>query len=191
MSYKLKNTLFLLPLLTLTLLITPSLTEAKPYRNTTKNQNLQNSTTQKVLVKGSRVPYGIWVDESKWQQSQTQNNEDTEYEFKRIREDLFAMIIAERIEIPRETLKDVIVENIKFVGTDVNVVAEEVRKVNDVEVLSLQIEAKIAGIHFVYYSYNYCGNEGTIQMITCTSKNLLDEYKGDMEDFLNGFTIIK
>jgi len=41
----------------------------------------------------------------------------------------------------------------------------------------------------VYYGYYYGGNEGTIQVITYTGKNLFNKYQQELTNFLNGLVV--
>ena len=43
------------------------------------------------------------------------------------------------------------------------------------------------GIKFSYYGYYYSGEEGTVQFITYTAQNMLEDYRNDCETLLNGF----
>ena len=51
----------------------------------------------------------------------------------------------------------------------------------------MQMDGTIQGIKFTYYGYYFSSPNGTIQLLTYTSSNLLNEYKKEFEDFLNGF----
>jgi hypothetical protein len=51
------------------------------------------------------------------------------------------------------------------------------------------MEGTIQGIKFVYLGYYYSDKHGSIQFITYTSKNLLKDYRADMETLLNGFVL--
>ena len=70
----------------------------------------------------------------------------------------------------------------------VKVTFEEQRRVNDVDVLAMQMEGTIQGIPFTYYGYYFSGPQGSVQLLTYTGSNLFAEYKPEFEDFLNGLT---
>ena len=105
-------------------------------------------------------------------------------------EDLYAMIITEKFEIPISTLKDVALENGRDVSPDLKIVKEEYRNVNGLDLLLMQMDGTIQGIKFSYYGYYYSNESGTVQFLTYTSQNLLAEYKSDIEDLLNGLLVI-
>lgn len=141
------------------------------------------------LVKGKRVKYGIWYDENKWFLSNQKNSPSAEYEFANKEGDMYALVIPERLEIPLETLKNIALQNAQNADPNAKIVFEEKRVVNDTEVLCVQIEATIQGIPFKYFNYYYTGKEGTIQVMTYTGQSLFEEYRQDMENFLNGFVV--
>ena len=53
----------------------------------------------------------------------------------------------------------------------------------------LRINGTLKQIPFAYYGYYYGGKEGTIQVITYTSQNLLKKYEQVSTEFLNGLVI--
>lgn len=117
-------------------------------------------------------------------------NIDAEYEFQLKEEDLYGMVIAEKVEIPLETLKSIALENGRSVAPDLTIVKEEYRIVNGIKVLCLQMSGTMQGIKVVYYGYYYSNANGTIQFITYTAQNLLDRYSPESEKFLNGLVEI-
>ena len=116
---------------------------------------------------------------------------DAEVMFMHEDQELMGAIIAERIQIPLDVLKRIAIENAMRVDENAEVTSEEERIVNGREVLCLTIVAKPEGIPITYYNYYYSGDEGVIQFMTWTGQNLFEEYKPDMETFLNGFEIIE
>ena len=101
------------------------------------------------------------------------------------------MVIAERLKLPLETLKDVAIQNARSTATDVEVREEAAKTVNDNDVIAVVMDATVEGIDLTYYAYYYSGPEGSIQVVTWTGQNLFDELKPLMEDFLNGFITVK
>ena len=100
--------------------------------------------------------------------------------------DLYGLIITEKVEIPIETLKVIALENAKAAAPNMSIVKEEFRNVNGLKVLLLHMNGTIQGIKFSYYGYYYSNSNGTVQLITYTSQNLLDGFKPKIEDLLNG-----
>lgn len=144
-------------------------------------------------VTGKRKSYEIWFDSKKWQllDSSKKSNDETEFEFAHIDGDIGAMLIFERIEMQIDGLKSVALENARNVAPDAEIIKEEYRSVNGIEMLYCQIKGTINTISFVYHSYYYVGKAGTIQFVTYTASNLFDDYKKDLDDLLSGLLILK
>jgi hypothetical protein len=112
-----------------------------------------------------------------------------EYSFQSRGKDIYAMLITEKINIPIENLRNLAVSNAKEAAPDTKVITEEYRMVNGKKIFFMQMNGSIQGIKFTYLGYYYSSEGGTIQFISYTSQDLLNEYKNDMFDLLNGFTI--
>jgi hypothetical protein len=146
------------------------------------------SSTSTFLIKGSRVEYGVWINPKKWQFKKDQKTDvPIEYKFTLTGQDAYAMIISERIQVPLNSLKEVALKNALKAAPDAKIVQEEIRNINGLNVLLLQMEGTISGINFVYYGYYYSDEGGTVQFLSYTSKNLFPTYKPEMEQLLNGF----
>jgi hypothetical protein len=143
----------------------------------------KNST---FLVKSKTINIGIWLNPKEWNFSKNTVNESAEFQFQKKDEDLYGMLISEKMQIPVETLKDIALENAKKAAPDIKVIKEEYRNVNGIKVLMMQLSGTMQGIKFVYYGYYYSNSNGTIQLVTYTGENLLDEYLDDIELFING-----
>jgi len=143
------------------------------------------------LVKSKKLNIGIWIDPKKWLFSKGTDSDAHEFQFDMKGEDLYGMIVSEKVQIPIETLKGIALENARGVAPDIRIVREEYRNVNGLDVLMMQMDGTIQGMKFVYYGYYYSNEEGTIQFLTYTGKNLFDEYKEEIEIFLNGLTEVE
>ncbi len=139
------------------------------------------------LLKSKRLHVGFWLDPKKWSFKKATDNEDAEFEFQLKDGDLYGMVISEKIEIPLETLKSIALENGQAAAPDLQIVKEEYRSVNGMKVLMLQMDGTMQGINFSFFGYYYSNENGTIQFVTYTSQNLLQEYKKVTEELLNGF----
>ncbi len=143
-------------------------------------------------VKSKIIDVGVWINAKKWSFTKpSDESASAEYEFKLKGEDAYAMLIAERIEVPLENLKHIALQNAQNVAPDIKIVFEEMRKVNNKDVLCLQMEGTIQGIKFVYFGYYYSDENGSLQLITYTSNNLFKKYKSSLQSFLNGIVINK
>ena len=165
--------------------------QIEPLAIRTNNQSFEKDKSATFLVKSKRNTFGFWNDPKLWTLSKSGANEDVEYFLQMKDEDLYAMLISEKIEIPVENLREIAFQNAKNVASDLKIVDEEYRKVNGLDVLMLQMDGTIQGIKFSYYGYYYSNSEGTVQFVTYTAQNLLKGYKDDCEKLLNGLVSLK
>lgn len=156
------------------------LTNAKPFK---KNA----ASSFEVISK--KVNASVFINPKKWKFALGEDGSAGEYDFEFRNGDVYGMIIAERTEIPLESLKEIAVKNAKDVAPDINVAEEEYRMVNNKKILCLQMNGTIKGIMFSYYGYYFSSPNGTIQFLTYTSRNLFADNRNEMEELLNGLVI--
>lgn len=147
-----------------------------------------NATFQ---LKSKRFNVGFWLDPKKWTFTKGVDNADAEYELELKEEDLYGMIITEKIEIPLTTLKTIALENARQVSPDIRIVDQEYRTVNGLKVLFLNMEGTMEGIKFSYYGYYYSNPKGTVQYVLYTSQGLMDTYRNECGELLNGLSETK
>ena len=126
----------------------------------------------------------LFVDPAKWRQAPSED--PAKISFRHATGEAYGMVVAERLAIPLARLKEIAISNAREAAPDVRVSFEESRRVNELEVLAMQMEGTIQGIPFTYYGYYYSGPQGSVQLLTYTGSNLFVEYKPEFEDFLNG-----
>ena len=163
-----------------------------------KNENLSNKSLLSIsypiynydknstfLVKSNTIKMGVYIDPKKWSFNKSLSDE-YEYEFELKNEELFAMMINEKIEMPLENLKELAFYNFSFAADDARIVNQEFRSVNDLLILMLHMEGTIEGLSVFYYGYYFSNDKGTTQFVTYSTTNLFDSYKSEIEKFLNG-----
>lgn len=138
------------------------------------------------LVKSKKLNIGIWINPKTWNFSKGSDKDAYEFLFQKKSDDLYAMLIAEKMQIPIETLKEIAISNAKDAAPDIKVVKEEYRIVNGKRVFMMQMAGTIQGIRFTYFGYYYSNINGTIQLLAYTGENLFSEYQAEIELFLNG-----
>ncbi|MFN6089498.1 MAG: hypothetical protein ACK47E_12195 [Cyclobacteriaceae bacterium] len=143
------------------------------------------------LLKSGKVNVGVWLDPKKWSFKKAENNEDAEFEFQLKNEDMYGMLISEKLEIPIETLMNLAISNAKKIAPDIHVTSAEYRMVNSLRVLCMQMNGTYQGIKISYFGYYFSSTNGTVQFITYSSQNLFKGYLGQAELLLNGFSEIK
>ncbi len=152
---------------------------------------MNKDASSSFLVKGEKFNYGIWLNPKKWKFKKSDGSDGpTELKFSLIGEDAYAMIVAERIEVPMNDLKELAFKNALKVSPDVRIVYEDIRKINGLLVNCMEMEGTISGIKFSYFSYYYSSPSGTIQFVSYTSQNLLKKYKPELEKLLNGLVVL-
>ncbi len=142
------------------------------------------------LLKSTKVNLGFYLNPKEWGFEKAAAEEAVEYSLQLKGEDLYGMIITEKIEVPLETLKRVALENGRAVSPDLKIAHQEYRVVNGIKVLLMQMNGTIEGVKFSYYGYYYSSENGTVQFVTYTAQNLLDEYRATCEELLNGLVEI-
>lgn len=152
----------------------------------TNSRRFSKNKKSTFLLKSKKFNVGIYLDPKLWSFNTPTDNPEAEYELQLKDGDLYGLIITEKVEIPIETLKVIALENAKAAAPNMSIVKEEFRNVNGLKVLLLHMNGTIQGIKFSYYGYYYSNSNGTVQLITYTSQNLLDGFKPKIEDLLNG-----
>jgi hypothetical protein len=101
----------------------------------------------------------------------------------------FALIIAEGLQVPLDSLPDIVLTNAQHASADAKIIFREKKVVNGVEVWHLKTQATLKGIPFTYDGYYYGGKAGTLQLITYTGTSLFDQYEKDFSELLSGLHI--
>jgi hypothetical protein len=155
------------------------------------DQQFYKNKASTFLVKSNKLNVGIWINPKIWKFNKAEDNEAAEFQFRIKGEDMYGMLISEKIEVPIEKLKDIAFENAKNAAPDIKIIKEEYRNVNGLNLYMMQMSGTIQGIKFIYYGYYYSNSNGTVQFLTYTSLKLFESYKQDMEDLLNGLVETK
>jgi Putative bacterial sensory transduction regulator len=152
-----------------------------------------SATVQPVQPGGSGVltllegRMSLRYDPSRWKQ--TPGTDPGRYEFTNVRGDGFAVVIAERANIPTDSIADIAFSNIRKQDPNARLTLKQKRRVGGVDVWFQTVDATIKGVPVTYYGYYYGGPAGTVQVLTYTARNLAAEYEKDFLDFLNGFRV--
>jgi hypothetical protein len=155
----------------------------------TNNTPFTKDKTSTFLLKSKKNNTGVWIDPKKWIVKTSVTNEAAEYEFQLKGEDLYGMVITERIKIPVESLIDIAIINAKKSSPDIKTVHKEYRTVNGHRIIHMQMKGTVFGIKMHYIGYYFSNARGTTQLITYTSQSLFDKYHEDAMKLLNGFIV--
>lgn len=129
----------------------------------------------------------IAFDPTRW--TETGATPEGYRQFRHSRGESYAVIVAERVEIPTERLRDIGLENMKAGGGIIENSKEERRRVNGVDVIMMQLDVNAKGVPLTYVIYYHGGPAGSLQIVTFTARNLIQEYRSELEEFLNGLTV--
>lgn len=142
------------------------------------------------LVKSKVTKTGVYINPKKWSFKAEESGGPVEYMFNMKNGGAYAMLITEKIELSLQLLQTLALENARKVAPDAHFTSEETRVVNGNVVKVLGISGTLRGVGFSYLGYYYVGEIGTIQLVGYTSDNLFKEYKSEIEELLNGLTLI-
>lgn len=151
----------------------------------------QDEIKPQLAYVGKRGVFILELVPGQWRRGQVDPSSDAEVVYAHADGDVYGQVIAERIEIPIQSLKKIVLTNMEQVAADAKLIQDEKRTVNGKEVHCITVDATVAGIPLTYHCYLLSGKEGTFQVMTWTGRNLFGEVKPDMEAFLNGFRIIE
>jgi len=174
------------------------------YLNDSLNTNADDSTELKLnpkaffktaaatfLVKSKVFNVGVSIDPAKWKFHKPEKGDEAiEYQFTSKSSDLFAMMLTEKTDIPLSSMANIALINAKKASVDARIVHQEYRMVNDKKVLCLELHGTVQNIKFVFMGYYYTNDNGTLQLVGYTTEKLFEKDKKEMEELLNGLTVI-
>jgi hypothetical protein len=155
-------------------------------RNTRRFEAAKDST---FLLKSTRNNSGYLINPAKWSFEKTDAAQAREYRFQLKGKDLYGMAITEGIQIPLENLVEIALSNAQSAAQDAKLIMKEYRVVNGKQIIYMVMDGTLKGIHFTYHGYYYSDSNGSTQLVAYTASNLVQKYKSDMDDFLNGLII--
>ncbi len=157
-----------------------------PTNSNTFSKHINSTFT----LKSTKTNSTFAIDPKKWKFKKNENgHDDAEYTFQLKDGDLYAMVISEQVEIGIEALAEIAFENAKGAAPDAKVVKKEYRMVNGHKVIYMEIVGTIQSIKFKYLGYYFSNSSGSTQYLTYTGTNLETQYKTDINNFLNGFSV--
>lgn len=156
---------------------------------TTNPEKFSRGKDAVFLLKSNRIHLGFWLDPKKWNFGKATSNEDAEYQLQLKDESLQALIISEKIHIPIETLRNIVIKNAQKVSPDYHLVFEEFRIVNGLKLLYIQAEGTISDMPINFYGYYYTDSVSTLQFVTMSFNNSKSNDKKIAEELLNGLVL--
>lgn len=142
------------------------------------------------LLKSNKVHLGFWLNPKTWSFAKATGNPSAEYELRNKKASIQAIIIPEKVHLPLENLRSIVIMNAKKASPDYTVEQEEYRIVNDLKVLYLQSQGTILGIKFAFYVYGYSDSVSTVQLMVYGYYANKNNDQKIAEDLLNGLVMI-
>lgn len=155
---------------------------------TTNKTPFKKSSRATFLLKSTNNDSAFWLNTKKWSFTKDTANQDAEYEFKLKGKDLYAMAITERVEVAAESLADIALSNAKSVAPDIRIIKKEYRIVNGKKVIYMEMSGTMQSIKVTYLSYYFSSPSGSTQLVTYTGSSLVNSYKNEILNLLNGLT---
>jgi hypothetical protein len=152
----------------------------------TNKKIFERSRDSSFLLKSTKNNSAYWINTDKWSFRKGKNDTEAEYVFQLKGKDLYGTAITEGIEIALESLADIALTNARTAAPDSKIVKQEFRIVNGKKVLYMTMNGTMQGINFTYLGYYYSDASGVTQFVTYTGTKLVDKYKLEINDFLNG-----
>lgn len=140
-------------------------------------------------ISSSKGFVDLWFDPDAWTVDAENDNDAAEFGLSHVSGDAYALVIVERLSMPMSALKQVALSNASKVSDDIEIVREESRTINDIEMMVMQLEGTIQEIPFTFYGAYWVGDAGSLQVVTYTGQNLFEEFEPDMTTLLEGIDI--
>jgi hypothetical protein len=132
----------------------------------------------------------IFFDKDYWGFQKPPLSDNAEFRFISKSKEVFAQVLSEPSIVDLEIIPERILENALKYSLEASIISKEYRIVNGTKIMFVKLESKIDKIPFIYLTYAYSGEFGTVQFSAYTTKKIIDENSKIIESFLNGLTII-
>ena len=152
----------------------------------TNKKKFERPRTSSFLLKSTKNNSAYWINTDKWVFKKAKDSASAEYEFRLKGKDLYGKAITEEAVIPVESLANIALSNAREVAPDAKRVKQEFRIVNGKKVIYMEMSLTIQGMKAIYFGYYYSDVSGVTQLIVYTTTNLVDKYKSEINNLLNG-----
>jgi hypothetical protein len=157
----------------------------------TLDSDFSYSPKNKKEVQNTQGQFTIKYNDEQWKRVPPATlNDDAEFAFQSKKSDIWCIVISEETPIEADKLyriaKKTMGENS---GTEPKVIKTELRKVNGTEVIRGVLEASFSGITFIFDSYYFSNELGSVQFTTWTSNKVWERNESHILEMLNGFIV--
>ncbi len=156
-----------------------------PFNTETFKKGKNSTFTLKSKVNNSKFSF----DPKIWSFKKGDGSNQHEYVFQLKDGDLYGTAITEGIEIELASFPQLALQNAKDAAPDARITKQEYRNVNGNKVMYVEIDGTMQGIKFKYLGYYFSNSTGSTQFLTYTGTSLVNRYRSDIENFLNGFEL--
>lgn len=130
----------------------------------------------------------FWYNPNNWNVEKLTDG-SAEYQFSGKNEELYARIITEKINVPKDLMRQIIESNARKAAQVFDPIEESEINVNGIPVNLLKVKVEIQGMKLVFIYYYFSSEIGTIQLFCYTSQEIMEEYEETILDFMNGIVI--
>ncbi|MEM7103704.1 MAG: hypothetical protein AAF502_11270 [Bacteroidota bacterium] len=157
----------------------------------TSTVQYNHNPTGKRTLKSKYGFFDIFYDEDIWERvPPAQLNDEAEFAFVAKESDIWCVVIAEEIEVGLENVVKIAMNNMReYTGGEIDLRQLEVREVNGFEVVKGVFALNFSGLDFIFDSYYYSDENGTVQFTTWTGANVHEKYEPAIEELLNGLVL--
>ena len=147
------------------------------------------SPNAKSEVKSEIIGFKVKYDDKKWKRVPPGGlNADADFAFEFKSADVWCIIIDEETSFSPENLFRIAKRTMENnLNATTEILKTQVVNVNGTNLFRGVIKAQVSGISFVFDSYYYSNELGSVQFTTWTSDNLWKKYERDITELLNGF----
>jgi hypothetical protein len=139
------------------------------------------------LLKGHAV---IRYNPTAWRPDRTVKTLPGEFQVVHETGEVWLKVVAESLEhIGTERVAEISLTQIKNLDPMAKVTRQGSRRVNGLNMTFREIEAAFEGEPFTFYNHYYCDTSGCIQFLGWAKRSLLEEHRGTIEEFLEGFEV--
>lgn len=148
-----------------------------------KNANKQVSNSHNQFI--------IKYDDNQWKRVPPATlNDDAEFAFQSKDSDIWCVVISEETPIEPDKLYRIALKTIeRKAKTKAEIVKTELRKVNGNNVIRGVSRANFSGITFIFDSYYFSNDKGSVQFTTWTSEKVWERTEDKIINLLNGFIV--
>lgn len=157
----------------------------------TANAEYSFPANAKKEVTNKRGQFTLKYNSSSWTRVPPATlNGEAEFAFQSKETDIWSVVISEVTPISTDVLfriaKKTMDENS---GAKAKIIKTEIRKVNGKNILRGVLHAEVSGISFIFDSYYYSNDLGSVQFVTWTSEPVWEKNEDKIHDLLNGLVI--